>query len=173
MFSVRTFFRGSADLGEKRRIRGDRRTKVRHTHQGFEPIRFWKANDCINIVKKPRNILYCFAFLPCFSEPFALPKLHTPYSNAIFDGFRRSEPQESADFSRWATTQDAEIARCRADWFEFLMGTNSAQELARNILENFEEIQHIPVSFSDSSGKRGFFLFPTGFFVLVKCDSPF
>ena len=52
------------------------------------------------------------------------------------------------------------------------MGTNSAQELARNILENFEEIQPIPVSFSDFTGKRDFFLFSTGFFVLVKCDSP-
>ena len=52
------------------------------------------------------------------------------------------------------------------------MGTNSTVEKARNILENFEEIQPIPVSFSDSSGKRGFFLFPTGFFGLVKYDSP-
>ena len=49
---------------------------------------------------------------------------------------------------------------------------NSAQELARNILENFEEIQPIPVSFSDFTGKRDFFLFSTGFFGLVKCDSP-
>ena len=52
------------------------------------------------------------------------------------------------------------------------MGTNSAVEKARNILENFEEIQPIPVSFSDFTGKRDFFLFSTGFFGLVKYDSP-
>ena len=53
------------------------------------------------------------------------------------------------------------------------MATNSTVEKARNVLENFEEIQPIPVSFSDFTGKRDFFLFSTGFFVLVKCDSPF
>ena len=42
--------------------------------------------------------------------------------------------------------------------------TNSAVEKARNILENFEEIQPIPVSFSDFTGKRDFFSFLHGLF---------
>ena len=49
----------------------------------------------------------------------------------------------------------------------------SAIEKARINMENFEEIQPITVSFSDFLGKRDFFLFSTGFFGLVKCDSPF
>ena len=39
-------------------------------------------------------------------------------------------------------------------------------------MENFEEIQPIPVSFSKFSESGTFLLFPTGFFSLVKCDSP-
>ena len=42
---------------------------------GLGPIRFWEANDWINYVKKTCNILYCFAFFSCSSEPFVLSKL--------------------------------------------------------------------------------------------------
>ena len=49
----------------------------------------------------------------------------------------------------------------------------SAVEKARINLENFEEIQPITVSFSALGKIWDFFLFSTGFFGLVKCDSPF
>ena len=40
-------------------------------------------------------------------------------------------------------------------------------------MENFEEIQPITVSFPKFRKVGAFFLFSTGFFDLVKCDSPF
>ncbi|MBQ9797740.1 MAG: hypothetical protein IJW50_08480, partial [Clostridia bacterium] len=46
-----------------------------------------------------------------------------------------------------------------------------AIEKARKYLENFEEIQPYPVSFVVFDGERDFFLYATGFFGLVKCDS--
>jgi len=48
----------------------------------------------------------------------------------------------------------------------------AAIEKARKYLENFEEIQPYPVSFVVFDGERDFFLYATGFFGLVKCDSP-
>jgi len=49
----------------------------------------------------------------------------------------------------------------------------AAIEKARKYLENFEEIQPYPVSFVVFDGEWDFFLYATGFFGLVKCDSPF
>lgn len=67
-------------------------------HQRLEPTRFWKANACINRVKKSRNILYCFPFFPCFSEPFVLPKLLAPYGDAIFNELRQRKLHKRAGF---------------------------------------------------------------------------
>ena len=49
----------------------------------------------------------------------------------------------------------------------------SAIEKVRIYIENFEEIQPITVSFPKFRQVGLFFLFSTGFFDLVKCDSPF
>ena len=93
-------------------------------------------------------------------------------------GATRKKGEAIYDIASLFDTVDPGGCLSKPHGFESLMatGTSSPKFGGRKSpynMENFEEIQPLTVSFSVFLENRDFFLFPTGFFGLVKCDSPF